>query len=164
MMINRILLAAVGAYINMPVLADSGGLFDIDATLPLMAIQFLLLAVILNAIYYKPLGDAIDERASYVQGQLKQAKEQKEKAIALAQQYEQELRAVRKQSQEIIAKAEAEAQKLVAEKVQQAQQEVIAQRMKAAEEIAKEKEEALSALNQQVEALSSKILEKILSV
>lgn len=91
--------------------AESGGLFDIDATLPLMAIQFLILATILNALFYKPLGKAIDERAGYVQGQLDQAKKQKQDAIALAQQYEQELREVRKESQNVIAQAQAEAQK-----------------------------------------------------
>jgi F-type H+-transporting ATPase subunit b len=32
-----------------------GGLFDIGATLPLVAIQFLLLMVILNIILYSPL-------------------------------------------------------------------------------------------------------------
>lgn len=31
--------------------AKEGGLFDLNATLPLMAVQFLLLAVILNAIF-----------------------------------------------------------------------------------------------------------------
>jgi len=54
-----------------------GGLFDLDATLPLMAIQFLLLATILNILFYKPLGKAIDDRAGYVQGQLNQAKKTK---------------------------------------------------------------------------------------
>ncbi|AFZ46065.1 ATP synthase F0 subcomplex B' subunit [Cyanobacterium stanieri PCC 7202] len=139
-----------------------GGLFDIDATLPLMAIQFLILAAILNALFYKPLGKAIDERAGYVQGQLKSAKEQKEKSLALAQQYEQELKEVRKQSQEIIANAQAEAQKIVSEQTQQAQQEVIAERQKASEQIEAERNQAMSALEQQVQALSKQILEKVL--
>ena len=30
-------------------------MFDFDATLPLMAVQFLLLMVALNAVFYKPL-------------------------------------------------------------------------------------------------------------
>jgi len=102
-----------------------GGLFDIDATLPLMAVQFLLLATILNALFYKPLGKAIDERAGYVQGQLNSAKEQKQKSLALVQQYEQELKEVRKQSQEIIAEAQTEAQKIVSEQSQQTQKKLL---------------------------------------
>lgn len=142
--------------------AESGGLFDIDATLPLMAIQFLILATILNALFYKPLGKAIDERAGYVQGQLDQAKKQKQDTIALAQQYEQELREVRKESQNVIAQAQAEAQKIVSEQVQQAQQEVIAERQKASEQIEAERKEALSALEKQVKALSHQIVEKVI--
>lgn len=142
--------------------AEEGGLFDIDATLPLMAIQFLILAAILNALFYKPLGKAIDDRSNYVQGQLNQAKEQKEKSLALAQQYEQELKEVRKESQEIIAQAQGEAQQIVSEQMQSAQQEVIAERQKASDEIEAERQQALNSLEQQVGALSHQILEKVI--
>jgi len=141
-----------------------GGLFDLDATLPLMAIQFLLLATILNILFYKPLGKAIDDRAGYVQGQLNQAKKQKQEAIALAQQYEQELKEVRKQSQGIIGTAQSEAQKIVTEQVQQAQQEVIAERQKASEQIEAERVQALSSLEQEVTVLSRQILEKVIGL
>ena len=140
--------------------AGEGGLFDIDATLPLMAIQFLILAAVLNILFYKPLGKAIDDRAGYVQGQLSAAKSKKEEALALAQQYEQELKDVRKESQEVIASAQAEAQKLVSEQVQEAQQEVIAQKQKAAEGIEAERVQALASLEQQVQALSNQIVSK----
>jgi F-type H+-transporting ATPase subunit b len=138
-----------------------GGLFDIDATLPFMAIQFLILAAILNALFYKPLGNAIDERADYVNTQYNQAKERKEKALVLAQQYEQELKEVRRDSQEIVATAQAEAQKIVSDKVQEAQQQVIAERQKASQEIEVEKAEALKSLEQQADSLSQQIITKI---
>ncbi len=141
--------------------AGEGGLFDIDATLPFMAIQFLILAAILNALFYKPLGNAIDERAGYVNTQYKQAKERKEKALVLAQQYEQELKEVRRESQTIIATAQAEAQKIVTEKIQTAQQQVIAERQKASEEIANEKAQALTELQAQADSLSKQIIAKI---
>lgn len=142
--------------------ATEGGLFDIDATLPLMAVQFLILAAILNALLYKPLGNAIDERSDYVRNQFAKAKEQKERSLNLAQQYEQELKQVRRESQEIIAAAQAEAKQIVSNRVQEAQQQVIAERRQAADEIAKEKAEALESLQQQVDALSSQIIEKII--
>ncbi|MGL5796158.1 MAG: F0F1 ATP synthase subunit B', partial [Waterburya sp.] len=37
-------------------------MFDFDATLPLMAVQFLLLTALLNAVFYKPLTKVLDER------------------------------------------------------------------------------------------------------
>ena len=140
--------------------APEGGLFDINATLPLMAIQFLLLAAVLNVLFYKPLGKAIDERSGYVQGQLSSAKDKKTETLALAQKYEQELKDVRKQSQQIIAEAQADAQKVVSVQVQEAQQEVIAQRQKASEEIETERANALANLKEQVDALSNQIVEK----
>ena len=39
--------------------ASEGGLFDFDATLPLMAAQVVLLNYILNALFFKPVGKAV---------------------------------------------------------------------------------------------------------
>ncbi|MDJ0590550.1 MAG: F0F1 ATP synthase subunit B' [Pleurocapsa sp. MO_226.B13] len=139
-----------------------GGLFDLDATLPLMALQFLILMAILNALLYKPLGKAIDERSDYIRGSLKEARELKEKTESLAAQYENELRDVRRESQEIIAAAKAEAEQISNAKIQEAQQEVAAEKQKAADEIEAQKAEAMQALEQQVDTLSNQILEKLL--
>ena len=139
-----------------------GGLFDINATLPLMAVQFVLLVVVLNALFYKPLGKAIDERSDYIRNNLKEARELKEKSEALAEQYERELRDVRRQAQETIATAKAEADKIATAKINEAQQQVLAQKQEAADEIEAQKAEAMKSLEQQVDALSNQILEKLL--
>ena len=39
-----------------------GGLFDFNATLPLMAVQIVVLTLALNFIFYKPLTETILER------------------------------------------------------------------------------------------------------
>jgi len=52
-----------------------GGLFDINATLPLVAIQFILLMVILNIILYSPLLTVMEERKEYILSYLAQASE-----------------------------------------------------------------------------------------
>lgn len=142
--------------------AKEGGLFDLDATLPLMAIQFLVLALILNATLYKPLGKAIDGRNEYVRNNQLEAQERLSKAEKLAEQYEQELAGARRQAQATIAQAQAEAQKTAAQKIAAAQQEAQAQREKAAGEIEQQKQQALASLEAQVDALSRQILEKLL--
>ena len=76
-----------------------GGLFDIDATLPLVAIQFLLLMVILNVILYNPLLTIIEERKEYILTNLTKASEILAEANKLTAQYEQELDSVRKEAQ-----------------------------------------------------------------
>lgn len=139
-----------------------GGLFDLDATLPLMAIQFLLLALILNTTFYKPLTKSIDDRDDYIRTNQLEARERLSKVEQLALQYEQELAAARRGSQTIIAEAQAEAQKIAAEKIAAAQKEAQGQREQAAQEIEQQKQAALSSLEQQVDALSRQILEKLL--
>jgi len=42
--------------------AAEGGLFDFDATLPLMAIQVVILTFILNTLFFKPVGKVVEER------------------------------------------------------------------------------------------------------
>jgi len=76
-----------------------GGLFDINATLPLVAIQFVLLMLILNAILYSPLLTVIEERKEYILGNLAKASETLAQANELTTQYEQELSSVRKEAQ-----------------------------------------------------------------
>ncbi len=155
-MINCTILLAVEE------VAEKGGLFDINATLPLMAIQFLLLAFVLDKIFYKPLGKAIDSRADYIRDNQLKAEERLAKAKQLAEQYEQELAESRKKSQAVIVAAQAEAQKIAATKVAEAQQEAQAKREQAAKEIEQQKQTALQQLEEQVDSLSRQILEKLL--
>jgi len=85
--------------------------FDFDATLPFMALQFLVLMVVLNAVFYKPLTKMLDERDEYIRTTQLSAQERLAKAQKLAQEYEQKLGETRKQSQAVIAAAQADAQK-----------------------------------------------------
>ena len=76
-----------------------GGLFDINATLPLVAIQFILLMIILNVILYNPLLTIIEERKEYILTNLSEASKVLAEANQLTTQYEQELDNVRKEAQ-----------------------------------------------------------------
>jgi F-type H+-transporting ATPase subunit b len=142
--------------------AKEGGLFDLDATLPLMAVQFLVLAAILNAIFYKPLTKAIDERSEYIRNNQKEARERLSKAQTLAQEYERKRGEALRESQAIVAQAQADAQKIAAEQIAQAQKEAQQAREQTQKEIDQQKQEALRSLEQQVDTLSRQILEKLL--
>lgn len=76
-----------------------GGLFDFDATLPLVAIQFILLMVVLNIILYNPLLTTISERNDFILNSLAKASQTLAKANKLTTQYEQELTNIRKEAQ-----------------------------------------------------------------
>ncbi len=142
--------------------AKEGGLFDINATLPVMAVQFLILMAVLNAIFYKPLTKAIEDRADYIRKNQLEAKERLAKAEKKAAEYETYLGETRKKAQSVIAAAQEEAQKIAAKKMAEAQQEAQQKREQAALEIDKQKQEALQELDQQVDSLSRQILEKLL--
>jgi F-type H+-transporting ATPase subunit b len=137
-------------------------MFEFDATLPLMAVQFLLLAVILNAVFYKPLMKTLDERDEYIRKNKVDARERLSKAQNLVREYEIQISEARRQSQSILEQAQLDAKKINAEKMAEAQREVQAQKEKAAREIEEQKQAAMSSLEQQVDALSRQILEKIL--
>ncbi len=137
-------------------------MFDFDATLPFMALQFLLLAALLNAIFYKPLTKVLDDRDNYIRTNNLDARERLAKAERLTKEYEQQLAQARKQSQATVEAAQVEAKKITAEKIAQAQKEAQVQREQAASEIEQQKQEALHTLEQQVDGLSRQILEKLL--
>jgi F-type H+-transporting ATPase subunit b len=83
-----------------------GGLFDINATLPLVAIQFVLLMVILNIILYSPLLTIIEERKEYILSHLAEASEKLAQAKEFTIQYEQDLENIRKEAQLEIANSQ----------------------------------------------------------
>jgi F-type H+-transporting ATPase subunit b len=137
-------------------------MFDFNATLPVMALQFLLLAALLNAIFYKPLTKVLDERENYVQGNKVSARERLDKAERLTKEYEQQLADARKKSQAVMASATEEAQKVYATQVAEAQKEAQGQREQASREIEQQKQEVMRSLEQQVDSLSQQILDKLL--
>ncbi|NJL45531.1 MAG: F0F1 ATP synthase subunit B' [Leptolyngbyaceae cyanobacterium SM2_3_12] len=159
-MMNSIWLLAVEA--TEAAEESGGGLFDLDATLPLMAIQFIVLAVILNALFYKPLGKAIDERDGYIRANQVDAAERLAKAEQVAKDYQQQLAETRRQAQAVIAEAQEAAQKVSAQSIAEAQQQAQAQREQAQRELDEQKQQAMATLEQQVEGLSQQILAKLL--
>ncbi|MFN7413086.1 MAG: F0F1 ATP synthase subunit B' [Dolichospermum sp.] len=137
-------------------------MFDFDATLPLMALQFLFLAALLNGIFYKPLTKVLDDRDNFIRTNNLDARERLAKAESLTKEYEQQLASARRQSQVTMEAAQNEAKKITAQKIAEAQQEAQAQREQAAREIEQQKQAAMATLEAQVDALSNQILEKLL--
>jgi F-type H+-transporting ATPase subunit b len=137
-------------------------MFDFDATLPLMAIQFMLLVVLLKIVFFEPLTKVLEDRAAVIQSSQSGAKEGLEKIQAITAQYEKELADSRRQYQAVLDGAKAEAQKIADDEVAAAQAEAIAQREQAQKELDQQKTAAMATLEQQVDSLSREILNKVL--
>nr|YP_010619656.1 ATP synthase CF0 subunit II [Tayloriella tenebrosa]WAX03669.1 ATP synthase CF0 subunit II [Tayloriella tenebrosa] len=141
---------------------DKGGLFDFNATLPLMALQFLALTVILNFLYYKPVSNILDDRDEYIRNSLTSASASLVKADDLTKTYEFELAESRKSAQKIIKSAQEEAQAIVSEKIKEAQKEAEKLLISAYDELHIQKEQALKSLEIQIDILSDQIQKKLL--
>ena len=142
---------------------SEGGLFDFNATLPIMAIQILLLMVILNLLFYKPIGQVIDERDESIRKKLTQASEMLMKADTITKQYELDLAQERREAQAIIASAQKSAQEIVALEIRQAQKDTEQLVTEATNQLNSQKEKALKALEEQVNTLSEQIKNKLIN-
>nr|WCH56316.1 ATP synthase CF0 subunit II [Hypnea sp.] len=139
-----------------------GGLFDFNATLPLMALQFIILTFVLNFIFYKPVSYILDERDEYIRNSLTAASASLLKANELTRKYEQQLAQSRKEAQDIIKKSQKEAQQIVSVKIKEAQQDAEKLISEASYQLNIQKEQALKTLESQVDTLSDKIKHKLL--
>ena len=140
----------------------AGGLFDFNATLPLMAIQFILLTVVLTFIFYKPVAKVIDERETYINDNLTTASEKLIKADELYKEYDEQLKTARVNAQAIIAQSEKEAKEAVALEITQSRLDAANLIEKTNKELEAQKSLALQQLETQVDELSQLIKEKLL--
>ncbi len=140
----------------------AGGLFDFNATLPLMAIQFVLLTVVLTFIYFKPISKVIDDRENYINDNLTTASEKLIKANELYNEYDEQLKTARVNAQGIIAQSEKEAKDIVALEINEARQDATKLIERTNKELETQKSLALKQLETQVDELSQLIKEKLL--
>jgi F-type H+-transporting ATPase subunit b len=158
-MINLLMLSSVETINN----KTEGGLFDFNATLPLMALQFLLLMILLNIIFYKPVTKILDDRDEYIRNSLITASVSLSKADELTVQYDQELSNARKKAQERIRLSQREAQSVVLKKIKDAQKEAELLIAEASQQLILQKEEAIKTLETQIDTLSDQIKAKLLN-
>ena len=140
----------------------AGGLFDFNATLPLMALQIILLCVVLTFVFYKPVSKVIDEREAYINGNLTTASEKLIKADELYNEYDEQLKSARVKAQAIIAQSEKEAKDVVALEINQAREDASKLIEKTNRDLETQKSVALQQLETQVDELSQLIKEKLL--
>ena len=140
-----------------------GGLFDINATLPLIAIQFLLLMIILNILLYSPLLKIIDERNKYILNNLTKASQTLIQANELTNQYEQELNNIRKSAQLEIINSQKIHKEILDAELNISQKNIDNLLETITTDLMNKKNVALNSLETSVEALSSEI-EKTLSI
>ena len=143
--------------------ATEGGLFDFDATLPLMAVQVVLLTFVLNSLFFKPVGRVVEEREDYVITSRANAKQKLAEAKKLENDLRNQLKEARQAAQKVINDAEQDSDKLYREALALATSEANASREKARREIDAQRENALNQLKTDADNLGDLIVERLLA-
>jgi len=143
--------------------ATEGGLFDLDATLPLMAVQVVLLTFILNALFFSPVGRVVEEREGYVTTSRSEAKQKLAQAERLEADLKEQLKDARMASQKLIQEAEQDSDKLYRDALAAATADANASREQARREIDAQRESAMGQLKADADKLGDLIVDRLLA-
>ena len=141
-----------------------GGLFDLDATLPLMAVQVVLLTFLLNSLFFRPVGKVVEDREGYISTSLADAKQKLEQVQRLEAELTEQLKGARQAAQAAILEAEQEVDNLYREAIATTEADANRTREKARREIEAQREQAQSQLMGKVDEFSTKIIQRLLAV
>ncbi len=143
--------------------ASEGGLFDFDATLPLMAVQVVLLTFILNALFFKPVGRVVEEREGYITTSRADAKQKLAEVQKLESDLKTQLKEARQAAQKVITDAEQDSDKLYREALALATSEANASREEARREIDTQRDSAMNQLRADADKLGTLIVDRLLA-
>ena len=138
--------------------ATEGGLFDINATLPLMAIQVVALTYILNSLFFKPVGNVVEKREKFVSNNIIEAKNKLSEVEKLEADLLAQLQSARTEAQRIVSEAENESDKLYKEALEFANNEANEARL----EIESQTTAARDQLSKQADDLSELIVNRLI--
>ena len=142
--------------------ATEGGLFDINATLPLMAIQVVVLTYLLNSLFFKPVGKVVEKREEYVKNNITAAKNKLAEVEKLEADLLNQLQKARSEAVKIVNEAEQDSEKLYQEAIDLANSEANASKEKARLEIENQTSSARKQLSQQADDLSELIVNRLI--
>ncbi len=140
-----------------------GGLFDLDATLPLMAVQVVLLTYLLNVLFFRPVGKVVEDREGYISTSRADAKEKLAQIQRLEADLAEQLKGARQAAQAAVVEAEQEVDGLYREAITQAELEANRTKEAARREMDNERNQARSQLESRVDQLSDQIIDRLLT-
>ena len=144
----------------------AGGLFDFNATLPFLALQFLILMFVLNNILYNPLLQIISERNEYIVSNLTQSAKLIAETNEIKSTYEAEILKARKTAQLEITQCQKKYKEIFDDELDNIQEEFDSILENLISRLEQEKESALSKLeeNLEIQEIGALIEQKILLV
>ena len=126
-------------------------------------INIFILFFALSYLLFNPARDYLEKRRNKIAGDLQNAKENKEEALALKAEYESRLREINKEAEQILDEARKKAKKQEAEIVAEAREEAGRILARADREIELEKKKALEDVNQEMVSIASMMAAKAMA-
>ncbi|TKY74741.1 ATP synthase subunit b' [Spatholobus suberectus] len=141
---------------------EKAALFDFNLTLPIIMVEFLLLMVALDKIWFTPLGKFMDERDAAIREKLNSVKDTSEEVKQLEEKASAVMAAARAEIAAALNKMKKETQAEVEQKIAEGRKKVEAELQEALASLELQKEETIKSLDSQIAALSQEIVKKVL--
>jgi len=122
-----------------------------------------ILTFILNALFFRPVGKAVEDREGYINTSRAEAKEKLAQAERLEADLRDQLKDARLQAQKVVVEAEQESDRLYREAMALAQAESIASREQARREIDSQRTAAMTQLQGDAARLADQIVDRLLA-
>ena len=141
---------------------EKAALFDFNLTLPIIMVEFLLLMVALDKIWFTPLGKFMDERDAAIREKLSSVKDTSEEVKQLEEKANAVMAASRAEIAAALNTMKKETQAEVEQKIAEGRKKVEAELQEALSSLENQKEETIKSLDSQIAALSQEIVNKVL--
>merc|ERR1719382_1816205 len=139
---SAVLLAAA------PEPAHAGGMFDFGITLPFVAITFLTMMAVLNALWYSPITAEVDDRNAKLLKTLSEATDMLSKADEIQVEYTEQIRVAREEASKAVKAYRQKTEASIADQVAAAS----ADRDRKAKEVCGKREAEIEAKKKAAEA------------
>lgn len=160
---------AMNALMVLPALAEEvaeaepkGKIFDFNLTLPIIAVQFLLLMVALDNIWFKPVAKVMDSRDEAIRNKLMGVRDNSGEIKKMQEEAESILKAARIETTAALNKTKKETAAMLDEKLQESRARIEKELALSLANLEEQKEDTLKSLDKQVQTLSEEILGKVI--
>ena len=139
-------------------------LLELNFTLVIFALSFLIFIYLSNLTLYKPVGKIIDARKSLIDSEYAKAKECTSSAGNILENYKTQIKSARQEAQIITQEAINQAQKIKSEKISVLISSLTKEKEDALKQIQEEKDKAVKSLEDEIKTLTSLITSKVLGM
>ena len=159
---NAVMAAAPALAEEVAEAEEKGKIFDFNLTLPIIAIEFLLLMVTLDNIWFKPVAKVMDERDEAIRKKLVGVRDNSGEIKQLQDEAEAILRAARAETTAELNKMKRETAAELDGKLQESRDRIEKELADALVNLEIQKQETLKSLDKQVQELSEQIVSKVI--